>query len=68
VDELDFLVPVWGDDLSGLHELVRKLREGETDAVVICALQTRPALEAWHLTNTYGQSRVLPLSTIQNLP
>lgn len=68
VDEFDFLAPVWGDDLAGLHELVRKLRRGETDAVLVFSLRTRPALEAWRLVNDRGQSRVLSLSSLQNLP
>lgn len=68
VDEFDFLAPVWGDDLASLQELVRKLRRGETDAVLVFAMQTRPALETWRLVNEHGQSRILPLSSIQNLP
>ena len=67
VDEFDFLLPVWGNDISSLQQMISILSRTDTPSVIVFAMQTRPALEAWHLTNDQGQSRVLSLSTIQNL-
>lgn len=68
VDEFDFLLPVWGNDLSGLQQMVATLSRTDTPCVIVFAMQTRPLLETWQLTNDQGQIRVLPLSAIQNLP
>ncbi len=67
VEEFDFLVPIWGNDLSSLQQMVGVLSRTDTPSVIVFGMQTRPALEAWNLTNDLGQSRVLPLSSIQNL-
>ena len=67
LDEFDFLVPVWSDDLTGLHELVRKLAAVETPAVVVFVLRTRSVIEGWEIQNTLRQSRILSLSSIQSL-
>lgn len=67
VDEFDFLLPVWGNDLSGLQQMISILSRTDAPSVFVFAMQTRPALEAWHLTNDLGQSRILPLSSIQSL-
>jgi hypothetical protein len=67
LDEFDFLVPVWGGDVSQLIEWVRKLQEPETGAVVGLLMRTVPALESLQLSNTKGQSRVLRLDEIRGI-
>lgn len=67
IEEFDFLVPIWGNDLSSLKQMAGVLSRTDTPSVIVFGMQTRPALEAWNLTNDLGQSRVLPLSSIQNL-
>lgn len=67
LDELDFLVPVWGTDLSPLVEIVRKLSVTETQAIIGVVMQTTPTLEALALADSTGQSRILRLDEIQGL-
>ena len=67
LDEFDFLLPVWGGDLSPLVEIVRKLSVTETQAIIGFVMQTTPALETLTLVNSAGQSRLLRLDEIQGL-
>ena len=67
VDEIDFLIPIWGD-LSGFQRLVAKLSQAETPAVIGFILQTTSPLEGWSLTSqNTGQSRILRLGDIQDV-
>ena len=68
VDEFDFLLPVWGNDFSGLQQMITTLSRTDTPSVIVFAMQTRPALETWHLENDHHQNRILSLSAIQHLP
>ncbi len=68
VDELDFLVPVWGDDLTEFKHMVRSLSVAQTPAVIGFILQTRYELEEWNLPNgANNQNRILHLENIQAL-
>ena len=67
IEEFDFLVPVWGGDLSALKQMVDILSRTDTPSIIVFGMQTRPALEAWPLLNDQGQSRVLSLSAFQSL-
>jgi len=65
VDELDFLVPVWGDDLTEFKHMVRSLSVAQTSAVIGFILQTRYELEAWNLPNgANNQNRILHIENI----
>jgi hypothetical protein len=67
VDEVDFLVHVWDDDMLAFLQMVEKLSSTRLSATIGFVLQTQPALLTWTMTNTYGQSRILPLEAIQAL-
>lgn len=67
VDELDFLVHVWDDDMLAFLQMVEKLSSTRLATTIGFVLQTHPVLLAWTMTNTYGQSRILPFETIQAL-
>ena len=68
VDELDFLVPVWGDDLTEFKHMVRSLFVAQTPAIVGFILQTRYELEEWKLPNgANNQNRILQIENIQAL-
>ncbi len=68
VDELDFLVPVWGDDLTEFKHMVRSLSVAQTPAIIGFILQTRYELEEWKLPNgANNQNRILHIETIQAL-
>jgi hypothetical protein len=68
VDELDFLVPVWGDDLTEFKHMVRSLSVAQTPAIVGFILQTRNELEEWKLPNgANNQNRILHIENIQAL-
>ena len=68
VDELDFLVPVWGDDLTEFKHMVRSLSVAQTPAVIGFILQTRYELEEWNLPNgANNQNRILHIENIQAL-
>lgn len=68
VDELDFLVPVWGDDLTEFKHMVRSLSVAQIPAIVGFILQTRYELEEWKLPNgANNQNRILHFENIQTL-
>ncbi len=68
VDELDFLVPIWGDDLTEFKHMVRSLSIAQTPAVIGFILQTRFELEEWNLPNgANNQNRILHIENIQAL-
>lgn len=67
LDEFDFLLPIWGGDLSALVETVRKLSVTETLATIGFVMQTTTVLETLVLENSTGQSRILRLDEIQGL-
>lgn len=65
VDEIDFLVYIWGGDLTELKYAVEKLSTAQSPTVIGIILQTHPDLEAWSLTNrNTSQSRILRLEEI----
>jgi len=68
MEEFEFLLPVWGNDLSGLKQMVTTLSRTDTPSVIVFAMRTRRELETWPLLTDQGQSRVLALAAIQNLP
>ena len=68
VDEFDFLVPVWGGDVSGLLEMVRKLSVSETQTTIGFVMKTVPAVEAFTLRDRAGNRRILRWDEIQALP
>jgi AAA+ ATPase superfamily predicted ATPase len=66
VDEFDFLVHIWGDDLTEFQLLVEKLSSTETQAIIGFVLQTLPQLEEWQLQNkNTRQSRIFKLEEIK---
>lgn len=67
VDEFDFLLPLWGGDLSPLMEIVRKVSPPETQAILGFFMRTMPIFESLGLHNRAGQNRVLRLDEIQGL-
>jgi ATPase family associated with various cellular activities (AAA) len=67
VDEIDFLVPVWGNDLSEFKYMVSKLSVTHTPTVIGFILQTWPGLEEWSETNTAQQNRILHIEKIAAL-
>ena len=67
LDEFDFLLPIWGGDLSPLVEFVRKLSVTETQAIIGFVMQTTPVLETFVLASSAGQSRILRLDEIKGL-
>jgi hypothetical protein len=67
VDDFDFLLPIWGDDLSPLIEIIRRVSPPETQATIGFFMQTTPTLEALGLHNSAGQKRILRLDEIQGL-
>lgn len=67
VDEFDFLVHVWGGDLTAFQDMVRTLPSTRTEAAIGFVMQTQPSLEEWRLVTSVGQSRVLRLEQLQEL-
>ncbi len=68
VDELDFLIPIWSDDLTEFKYMVRSLSVAQTPAVIGFILQTRYELEEWNLPNgANNQNRILHIENIQAL-
>lgn len=68
VDELDFLIPIWGDDLTEFKHMVRLLSVTQTPAIIGFILQTRYELEEWNLPNgANNQNRILHFENIQAL-
>ena len=68
VDELDFLVPVWGDDLTEFKHMVRTLSAAQTPTIIGFILQTHYELEEWKLPNgANNQNRILRIENIQAL-
>ncbi len=68
VDELDFLIPVWGDDLTEFKHMVRSLSVAQTSTIIGFILQTRYELEEWILPNgANNQNRILHIENIQAL-
>jgi hypothetical protein len=68
VDDLDFLVHAWNDDLAEFRHQVEKLAPGLTPAAIGFVLQTQPGFESWRPLNSSGQSRVIALDGIAALP
>ena len=67
VDEIDFLVHVWGTDLAEFKQVVKSLSATQTPAIIGFVLQTRHDLEAWNLLNNANQSRILHIEDISVL-
>ena len=68
VDELDFLVPIWGNDLTEFKYMVRSLSATLTPTIIGFILQTRYDLEEWQLPNAANnQNRILHIENIQAL-
>lgn len=68
VDELDFLIPVWGDDLTEFKHMVGSLSVAQTPTIIGFILQTRYELEEWMLPNgANNQNRILHIENIQAL-
>jgi hypothetical protein len=68
VDELDFLIPIWSDDLTEFKYMVRSLSVAQTPTVIGFILQTRYELEEWNLPNgANNQNRILHIENIQAL-
>ncbi|HEX9990484.1 MAG TPA: hypothetical protein VGE45_18645 [Chloroflexia bacterium] len=64
VDDLDFLLHVWGDGLSEFKGMVETLSVTQTPTTIAFIMQTHPELEEWPLQNTRRQSCVLKLEEI----
>lgn len=67
VDEIDFLLPIWGDDLTELKQFITSLSKTETKTVTGFILQTHPALEGWTLLNSVNENRILQLELIRHI-
>lgn len=67
VDEIDFLVHTWENDLSTFQQMAKSLSVNQTPTIIGFILQTQPVLEAWHLTNTAKQNRILHIEDIAAL-
>jgi hypothetical protein len=67
VDEIDFLLHIWGHELTEFKRIIESLSCTEIPAVVGFILQTRPFLEEWKLTNSHGQRRIVRLEGIKTL-
>ncbi len=68
VDELDFLVPVWGNDLTEFMHMVRSLSVAQTPTIIGFILLTRYELGEWKLPNgANNQNRILHIENIQAL-
>jgi GTPase SAR1 family protein len=59
VDEVDFLLRVWGDNLVPFREMVRRLRHPTRAVAFAIFVQTRPELDTWSLVTAARRSRVL---------
>lgn len=67
VDEIDFLLHIWGSDLTEFQHMVRTLSVTQTQTVIGFILQTRPGLEEWNEPNTIHQNRILAIENIAAL-
>lgn len=67
VDEIDFLVHTWGDNLADFIHRVEWLSCTQMPTIIGFILQTRLVLEEWKLLSTAGYSRILPLDRILSL-
>ncbi len=67
VDEIDFLVHIWGNELAEFKHVVESLSVTQTPSIIGFVLQTCSALEAWNLLNNARQSRILHIEDISIL-
>jgi hypothetical protein len=67
VDELDFLLPIWADNLVPFQAMVRRLLHPEKQIAFGFFIQSRPALDQVHLENAARISCVLPFEAIKPL-
>jgi hypothetical protein len=64
LDELDFLLNTWTEDLISFKHMVEFLYFPYLPTCVGFVLQTRPAFEEWRPLNTQGLCRVFTLADI----
>ncbi len=67
VDEIDFLIPTWGGDLTEFKHMVKSLSVSVTPTVIGFFLQTRHEIEEWVLVGTFQQNRILQIENIAAL-
>ncbi len=68
VDEADFLLHSWGDDLVSFQEMVRKLAAPGRQVVFGFFLRTQPSLDGWRMVTSGGRARVLRFEELRPLP
>ena len=66
LDEWDFLLPLWGDDLAPLLQIIARLQL-PARTVLLWVLSSRPELESATLPRSDGVARVLKLEQIAAL-
>ena len=64
VDEIDFLVHIWGDDLAEFKYLIESLSVTQTPTITGFVLQSYHDLEEWNLLNNAKQNRILHIEDI----
>lgn len=67
VDEIDFLVHIWGSDLTEFKHMVKSLSKSLTPTIVGFFLQTQSDLEEWVLLGQAQQNRILQIEDIASL-
>lgn len=67
VDELDYVIPIWGGDVRPLGEMIRRLSNPGPRVAFVFFLQSRPELETWDLRTAARDSRILSLEQIKPL-
>jgi len=66
VDDLDFLVAIWGD-LVAFRQMVATLAYTRAPAIIGFVLQSYPELENWQLLDSQGRSRIIRLNEVHSL-
>ena len=67
VDELDFLFPLWGSDLSPFQNMLHDLYNPRRATAFLFFAQSRPEWEAWQLETAARQSRVIDFERLKAL-
>ena len=67
VDEIDFLVHTWEDDLIAFRHMVKSLSVTQCPTIIGFILQTQHVIETWYLPNIAKQNRILHLEDIAAL-
>jgi hypothetical protein len=67
LDELDFLFPVWGDDLSPFQSMLYELYNPSRATAFVFFAQSRPEWESWVLETSGRLSRVVEFANLKSL-